>query len=491
MENAAPLAPGDCRTRVSGPETERLRPGEHRLLDVVVENRGPVPLTSNDPQLVFLASRWFQSSGTLVGDGPRTRLVPPLRPAEARRCRVRIVAPEAPGDYIVRITALQELVGWFDDFDRDNGWSARVRVEPGPGGPAVPDDLPQLAAMAAEVAAGPEALRPSAFWEDFSGLHLALLRDEGFTRFKRSINQTYFQFMVLSPRDEQFRAVLRSWLAHPRLDVLRARLAEPVQLRTDLLPGLRTRSERFWYARYVAALWEEVSRRDRHRILEQLEEPRLGAPIAVRHRGRFISQDLCNSALELVAILDGLEPAGLPVGARVIEVGGGYGRVAWAALTVRPDLRVVLVDIPPALAVAERYLTTLFPHLPTLRFRRFEDPREIEDALRSAQLAFLTPNQLERLEPLEADLAINISSLHEMRPDQIERQLELIDRQCRGHFYTKQWEAWHNVIDDVTIRRQDYPYPSRWRPVFERRHPVQRGFFEALLATRSEPDRGA
>ena len=32
----------------------------------------------------------------------------------------------------------------------------------------------------------------------------------------------------------------------------------------------------------------------------------------------------------------------------------------------------------------------------------------------------------------------------------------------------------------VVIRREDYPIPADWAPVFVRRHPVQTRFFEAL-----------
>ena len=38
--------------------------------------------------------------------------------------------------------------------------------------------------------------------------------------------------------------------------------------------------------------------------------------------------------------------------------------------------------------------------------------------------------------------------------------------------------------DGVCVRQSDYPYPARWRRVFERPHPIQRDFFEALYATR-------
>jgi hypothetical protein len=101
----------------------------------------------------------------------------------------------------------------------------------------------------------------------------------------------------------------------------------------------------------------------------------------------------------------------------------------------------------------------------------------------ASDLAFLTPNQLEALDPLGADLALNVSSLHEMTTEQAARYLQLIDRHATGgFFYTKQWRRWENPLDGVVAAREAYPYPERWEVVFDRVHPVQVRFFEALLA---------
>jgi hypothetical protein len=75
---------------------------------------------------------------------------------------------------------------------------------------------------------------------------------------------------------------------------------------------------------------------------------------------------------------------------------------------------------------------------------------------------------------------VNISSLHEMRRDQIRHYFGVIDRHCSGWFYTKQWEVSVNPHDGLEIRREDYPIPAGWSEVYSRRHPVQQRFFEAL-----------
>jgi putative sugar O-methyltransferase len=332
--------------------------------------------------------------------------------------------------------------------------------------------------MGLEVEGGPVIYRPSRFWESLAGRNTNQLAGAGFDSFKRTVNQNYFNWLVTNPRDAQFRSVVISWMHHPTPAIATARLLDGsgVSLDENRVQVFRRRRTRIGYSVFVAMLWEHARRRDRLRLLEHLSEPELGSPILVRHRGRAISQDLANSVLEFYSISEAV-PGGVPEGATVVELGGGYGRLGWLLLSAVPRVRYIAVDIPPALAVAQRYLTCLFPDLPVARFRRGTDGLSAEIA--GARMAFITPNQLEALPDLEADLFINISSLHEMRPDQIAHYLGLIGRHTRGVFYTKQWLDWTNPDDGVRIRETDYPIPPEWQPVYQRVHEVQTHFFEA------------
>lgn len=325
----------------------------------------------------------------------------------------------------------------------------------------------------------PEVVRPSAFWEAWNEQHLRLLSDDGFASFKRTINRNYFNWAPRSPLDAQFRVVAKD--AMRRGAISRggtARLSDAAEI--DFLPGgVRRRI----HALFLALLWEYVHARDATGLLGRLEEPMLGRPIVVRYRGRQISQDLCNSVHEIGSMLE--HRNGRPVDS-VIELGGGYGRVAWAWLQAFPHTRYVVVDIPPALAVAQRYLTELFPTLRTFRFRSFDDPVAAASEIEAAQLSFLTPNQLAKLPGMCAGLFVNISSLHEMRPEQISFYMREIERHCVGAFYTKQWRSSHNRFDGVVIGRDDYPIPAGWRQIYSRDHAIQTGFFEALYELGSE-----
>ncbi len=332
--------------------------------------------------------------------------------------------------------------------------------------------------MSAEVEAGQPIYRPSRFWEMLGSLNVAQLADPGFDSFKRTINQNYFNWLIAEPRDPQFGAVIRDWLRHPTPSVAWARLldARDVEVGERRLKPFAWRRMRMGYAVFVAMLWEYVRRRDRLRLLDQLTEPSLGSPILVQHRGRSASQDVANSLLEFYAIAEAF-PGGIPEQATVVELGGGYGRLGWLLLTALPSIRYIAVDVPPALAVAQTYLTRLFPELAAARFRR--GGADLAAAVGDARLAFLTPNQLDALPSLKADLFINVSSLHEMRPDQIARYFSLIGRHTRGVFYTKQWREWTNPEDGVTIRESDYPVPVQWKRIYQRPHGVQTHFFEA------------
>ncbi len=341
-------------------------------------------------------------------------------------------------------------------------------------------------AMTDEVMSGPEIYQPSRFWEDLSQRNRRQIVDVGFDSFKRTVNQNYFNWLIVGPRHPQFRRLLRSWLARPRPLVFGARLVDwkGVQVRDASVQPFRKVRARIWYALFVALLWDYARRHDRRHRLDDLEEPALGDPILVRYGRRSITQDLANTALELDAMEEAL---GRPLAPRdtVVELGAGYGRVAWLALASTPGLRYIIVDIPPALAIAQEYLTTLFPERRSFRFRHFDRHDDVAVELADAEIIFLTPNQFEAMPPSGADVFINISSFQEMRPDQVVHYLGQIGRHTDGVFYTKQWRAWTNEIDGVTIRQDDYPIPASWHRIYERQHPVQTHFFEAAYRIES------
>ena len=170
---------------------------------------------------------------------------------------------------------------------------------------------------------------------------------------------------------------------------------------------------------------------------------------------------------------------------RIAELGGGYGRIAFVLLSVLSDARVTMIDIPPALHIAQWYLSELFPDSKIFRYRAFDTFEDVREEYEQARLVFLSPPQIELLPDDCFDLFLNVSSLHEMTHEQIAGWFRQIDRVCAGRFCTKQWLHHENKVDGIDVRREDCPVPAHWRVVFDRMPAVQPRFFEALYELES------
>ena len=296
---------------------------------------------------------------------------------------------------------------------------------------------------------------PSLFWQELARKHGDDLERHGLHLVKRRQALRYFNWRWRwggMRRSRQFRFLF----SHSTpLTILRC-LFTPARLSGPSWHAVPwTRRERWLYVFAVRLLWEYTRRHDELGVLS-LPEPQLGNPLPVQWDGRLISQDLANSALEANAIaraLDGASPGS------IVEVGAGYGRTAYALLKVFPKATHTVVDIEPALTISRWYLTSLFP---------------------GARLRFLQPEEAQRLREGSADLVVSISSLHEMRRDQVQAYLDLFDRIAGGGVvYLKQWERWTNPVDGVTLAFDEYPVPTGWRSVFDEVAPVQTNFRHA------------
>jgi hypothetical protein len=83
---------------------------------VEVHNRTAKLISSQPPCPVHISYHWMSpEGGMLLAEGLRTRLLPPLAPGERRKYPLNVQPPSDPGDWILRITLVQESVAWFDD----------------------------------------------------------------------------------------------------------------------------------------------------------------------------------------------------------------------------------------------------------------------------------------------------------------------------------------------------------------------------------------
>jgi putative sugar O-methyltransferase len=330
---------------------------------------------------------------------------------------------------------------------------------------------PELETMVTALAHAPEIYQPSRFWEDLNRRHADLLYDESdFRNFKRTVNTSYFQFGAAA-FIKSLPVLIGTWLRHPDRRVVTSSVVGQRGARARLLAIL--------LGLYVNA----VRQRPGGELLDRIEEPALGNPILIRYGDQLVTEDLCHSVEEYASITTGL-PADLRV-VRAMEIGAGYGRLAYVFASARPEIQYHVVDIPPALYVSQRYLTSVLPDVTAFRFRPFDRYEDVSAEMARARLVFLEPQQLDKLPDDYADLVVTVSTLHEMRADQILHYLRVVDRLCGGAFYSKQWRRFYNDLDDVTPAKETYPIPKGWKLLFERSALAPRSFFEALYVCRS------
>lgn len=341
--------------------------------------------------------------------------------------------------------------------------------------------------MKQELLASPTVYHPSAFWKTIGDVNERVLGWSGEANFKRTLNQNYFNFIPTSRDDARMTRMRRLTRGFDQNTSAQYVIHDPDRdpaLWISCYPGYfifrepDRAAKRELYREYIALIFEYALRRDRSGLLATLEEPNLGNPIRVHRNGRLISQDIINSLRERNSIVAG---RGSDSNARfaLAELGAGYGRLGHVLLQTT-QCRYFVFDIPPALHLSQWYLTTLFPARRAYRFRHFERFEEIESELSRADIAFFTPNQLAKFPSGYFDVFATISSIHEMRRDQIDHFMTLMGRTTKSTLYLKQQHKYVNPIDNLTIGKDDYPVPAGWSPWRERFDPINPGFFERL-----------
>ena len=157
----------------------------------------------------------------------------------------------------------------------------------------------RLALMVREIANASPLYQPSVMWEHLNALNTEQIERLGLRHFKRSVNQNYFNWLPTNLGDNQMRRVLRHWMHRPTFAPFISRMEAP-----QLMEGfaqqrpLETRKARVLYRLFVALLWDQAMREDVLGLLDRVEEPEVGDPLRIHHRGRLITQDLANSVRE-------------------------------------------------------------------------------------------------------------------------------------------------------------------------------------------------
>lgn len=344
----------------------------------------------------------------------------------------------------------------------------------------------RLHLMADEINKADPIYLPSQFWHILGDAQTSHLEFSGEDNFKRTINLSYCNFIPTSLQDPLIKHIDDNLKTNT--STANYTLEDPdynhglwfsFYKQYQIFQGDRELGKKL-YLHFISKRYEYALTTESKEILMGLEEPTLGNPIKIYRDGKLISQDIVTSTLEHGSIMkhytEDMKKDALVIG----ELGAGYGRLAYVFLKTT-KCRYLIFDIPPALYIAEWYLTTLFPEKKAFRFSHFDNFESIHEELKQCDIAFFTPNQLSLFPENYFDSFVTISSLHEMSRLQIKHFIQEMSRTTKNFIYTKQYWSYMNPHDNLHITHDEYIFPDNYNVVEKNQDPLNPLFFEMTL----------
>ena len=318
---------------------------------------------------------------------------------------------------------------------------------------------------------------PSRFWLYHLVLNSIQLKYCGFENFKLTANKNYFGWSNPEDIKMQFACTIRALNINEK--ELQS-LFDSISVPKNQMPDDLCDSDWKIYVKLLYFLNEYATKNDSEGIYQKVVEPDLGNPICIKINGKSVSQDLPHTSIEINTFMPFFKKDESKV-MNVAELGAGCGRIGHQLLQVYDNIKYTIIDIPPALFISQTYLRTLFPHKKVFVAKDFSNWNEFKKDFEMSDIRFLFPQQLELIPHYYFDIFINISSLSEMRPEQIGNWFRLIDKTTRGIFFFKQYKQNHNTFDKCIINKEDYPIPKHWETLLDQENKLFSPFFDMVL----------
>jgi hypothetical protein len=161
--------------------------------------------------------------------------------------------------------------------------------------------------------------------------------------------------------------------------------------------------------------------------LSELAIPSIGNPFGVCLEGTLLSaraefQHCC--AVRLAGLLES-KPS------RVVEIGGGFGGMAYYLLRDRPEIKYFDFDLPESIALATYFLMKSFPHK---SFLLFGERPLAEEAIADADVVLMPLFEMKRLQDASIDVTFSSHAMTDIEREELASYLETIHRITRNRF---------------------------------------------------------
>jgi len=223
---------------------------------------------------------------------------------------------------------------------------------------------------------------------------------------------------------------------------------------------------------FEAMVWQyyqNIQKRDVLGLLKKIEEPEIGGRgDIVMINGKRLSFDLLQSIDEFYSIY---ETSAINENTEniIMELGSGYGRLAFVFLKALPNSHYVILDLPESLLLAQFYLSNAFPKI---SMSTYEQTREIKNVsrnvLKKKRLWFFGAMKFPEFENNATDVFVNIYSLQEMEKQQLKNYLRIASEKTAKVVYLKQHFIENNPINNEKILEKYYRLPDGWKIIYSR-----------------------
>jgi O-methyltransferase len=161
-------------------------------------------------------------------------------------------------------------------------------------------------------------------------------------------------------------------------------------------------------------------------VLADLTPPDIGNPFGVLINGVFVRNSSEDQHYCAHRIIELLGSAAVPV---VVEIGGGFGGMAYYLIRDRPGVTYLNFDLPETIALASYYLLSAFPDAKATLYGEAELDAE---TLRRSQIILMPGFAMPQMPANSVDVAFNARILSDLSKASLHDYLAEIARITRG-----------------------------------------------------------
>lgn len=306
--------------------------------------------------------------------------------------------------------------------------------------------------------------RSSGYWLYLSKIHIKLLVDKGIDNFKQTIEKKHYWG----------EASLESRLIKPIVNnTINIDVDSKMIFKSH--DGCST-SESIGHNIANVILLNYIFNNQLDKYLQYMEESEFGNPIFINYNNRKISFALLSSILEIDVILKNIE---LKDEHRFLELGAGSGRTCIALCKTKKNIKYLICDIPPALYISQENVSREFSEKKIFKFQNFKSFSDVKDDMISAEIAFISPEQLHLIPDKFIDTSIAIDCLHEMTNETVEHYFKEFNRISDTLYFKSQTKQWADT-SQKSLDFDTYPIRENWKKVLHEKSIVPNDYFNAI-----------